>query len=172
MLLGALCFLFLFNYNRTAIPLKSLWFVLSFFLIVGGLYINAKQLLKEAKEVGNQKFIQIEELKQQGEKIRITLENAQVKTRTYNQEIIRDRPSRIEIADALYDENRNYKSEEIRQTYIVFCRNYGSKTYKFISQATSQNAERVKLYLDKQGGIDLYIDPKNPSSYYFDFPFV
>jgi len=76
------------------------------------------------------------------------------------------------MLDSIYDDNRNYKTKEIRQTYIVFYKEYGGKTFKFVSLATSQNVDAVKDYIDRQGGITLYIDPNNPTVYYFDFPFL
>jgi hypothetical protein len=64
----------------------------------------------------------------------VTLDNSEVKTRSYQKEIISSRlPSQIELLDGLYGGNRNYKTEEIQQTYIVFYKRYGNKTYKFIS---------------------------------------
>jgi histidinol-phosphate/aromatic aminotransferase/cobyric acid decarboxylase-like protein len=74
--------------------------------------------------------------------------------------------------DALYDGNRNYKKQEVQQTYVVFYKQYNGKTYKFISQATTQNADAVNRYIDRQKGIDLYVDPKNPTGYYFDLPYA
>jgi hypothetical protein len=76
------------------------------------------------------------------------------------------------MLDALYDSNRNYKTQEIEQTYIVFYKQYGDKTYKFISQSTLQSDDVVRRYMDTQGGIDLYIDKSNPNNYYFDLAFV
>ena len=54
---------------------------------------------------------------------------------------------------------------------LVF-KQYGGKTYKFVSQATAQNADAVRLYIDQQKGVDLYIDRDNPANYYFELPFV
>ena len=78
----------------------------------------------------------------------------------------------MEMLDALHDSNRNYKTKEVQQTYIVFYKQYNGSTLKFVSQATTQNADAVKRYIDRQKGIDLYIDPKNPENYYFDLPYV
>jgi hypothetical protein len=173
-LLGILWFL---NYKGTTIPLKELWLVLSIFTLIIGGYTIAKYKLQELnnhrRDSSNARYAEIEQLKRTGEKVRITLNNAEVKSRSYKQEIANeDLPSRIEMLDALYDSNRNYKTQEVQQTYIVFYKQYKGETYKFISQATTQNTGAVKMYIDRQKGIDLYIDPKNPNNYYFDLPFV
>lgn len=175
--IGLLGFFFFLNYKGTAIPLKALWFVLTIFAMIAGCYFFGKYRLEELNKQrinynnGN-RLAEIGHLKQAGDKVKVTLDNAEVKTRSYQQEVNQDSlPSRIEIVDGLYDSNRNYKTEQIQQTYIVFYKEYSGKNYKFVSQATSQNPEAVKLYMDREKGIDLYIDPPNPTSYYFDLPY-
>ena len=177
MSVGLLCFLFFLKYTGTAIPIKELWFVLSIFVIIAGGYFFAKYKLQklnaEQNNSNKDKLIEIERLKRTGEKIRVTLENAEVKTRRYQQEINNEYlPSRMELMNGLYDGNRNYKTEEIQQTYIVFKKKYEGVEYKFVSQATTQNIETVKMYIDRQNGVDLYVDPQNPKNYYFDLRFV
>jgi len=174
---GLLGIFFFLNYKGTSIPLKELWFVLSLFTIVVGAYFFAKYKLKELNgqhsNNNSNRLAEIVQLKRSGDRIRVTLDNAEVKSRSYRQEVIHEGlPSRMEMLDALYDSNRNYKTQEIRQAYIVFYKQYNGKTYKFVSQATTQNADAVKRYIDRQMGIDLYIDPKNPTCYYFDLPYV
>jgi hypothetical protein len=173
-LLGSFFFL---NYKGTTIPVKELWFVLSIFILIAGAYFLAKyklqQLNNQRNDSNSDRLANIKQLKRTGDKVRVTLDNAEVKCRSYQHEIISEGlPSRIEIVDALYDSNRNYKTQEVQQTYIVFYKQYSGKTYKFVSQATTQNAEAVKMYIDRQKGIDLYIDPKNLTNYYFDLPYV
>ncbi|MEX6690826.1 hypothetical protein QTN47_25180 [Danxiaibacter flavus] len=173
---GLLALFFITNYEGKAIPIKELWFVLSIFTIIVGAYILAKckllQLYNQRDAGNTSRSAEIDYLKRTGSKVRVTLDNAEVMTRSYQQEIIMESlPSRIEMLDALYDGNRNYKTEEIQQTYIVYYKQYYGKTYKFVSQASTQNADVLKGYIDCQKGIDLYIDLQNPKSYYFDLPF-
>jgi hypothetical protein len=177
MSVGLLAFFFFLNYKGTAIPLKELWFVLSIFTIVAGGYFFAKYKLQklnnQSNESNSSRLVELEQLKRTGDKVKVTLDNAEVKSRSYQREIINEGlPSRMEMLDALYDSNRNYKAQEVQQTYIVFYKQYNGKTYKFVSQATTQNADAVKRYIDRQKGIDLYIDPMNPTNYYFDLPYV
>jgi hypothetical protein len=67
----------------------------------------------------------------------------------------------METVDEHYDNYRNYKTQEIPQTYIVFYKKYNDNTYKFVSRTTKLHADAVKRHTDSQKGIDLYIDPKN-----------
>jgi hypothetical protein len=177
MSVGLLGFFFFLKYKGTAIPVKELWFVSSILTLIAGGYFFAKYKLQKLNNQRNDsnsdRLVEIERLKRIGEKVRVTLDNAEVKTRSYQQEIIDEGlPSRIEIIDGLYDSNRNYKTQEIQQTYVVFYKQYSGMEYKFVSQATTQNVEAVKMYIDKKKGVDLYIDPKNPTNYYFDLYFV
>jgi preprotein translocase subunit SecF len=174
---GLIGFVFFLKYKGAAIPLKELWFVLSIFIFIAGAYFLAKYKLQQLNNYRNDskrsRLAEIEQLKRTSDKVRVTLDNAEVKSRSYQQEIINEGvPSRMEMLDALYNSNRNYKTQEVQQTYIVFQKEYNGKTYKFVSQATTQNADAVKTYIDRSKGIDLYIDPKNPTSLYFDLPFV
>jgi len=174
---GLLGFFWFLNYKGTTIPLKELWFVLSIFILITGAYFIAKYKLQKLNNQHNNsnsnRLAEIEQLKRAGDKVRVTLENAEVKSRSYKQEIVNEGlPSRIEMLDGLYDSNRNYKTHEIQQTYIVFYKKYNGITHKFVSQATTQDANTVKRYIDRQKGVDLFIDPKKPTNYYFDFPFV
>ena len=175
--IGLLGFFFFLKYKGSGIPVKELWFVLSIFILIAGAYFLAKHKLQQLNSHRNHsisnRLAEIEQLKRTGDKIRITLDNAEVKCRSYQQEIINEGlPSRIEMVDALYDSNRNYKTQNVQQTYIVFYKQYGGKMYKFVSQATAQNADAVRLYIDQQKGVDLYIDGDNPANYYFELPFV
>lgn len=174
---GLLGFIFFWTYKGKVIPLRELWFVLSIFTIVAGTYFYAKYKLKKLRNQrsnGNSnRLAEIEQLKRTGHKVRATLDNAEVKYRCFQQEIINEGlPSDMEMLDAVYDPHRNYKTQEVKQTYIVFYKQCNGKTHKFVSHATTQHADAVKRYIERQNGIDLYIDPVNPTSYYFDLPWV
>ena len=173
--IGLLGVFFFLNYKGTTIPLINFWFVLSIFTMIVGAYFYAKYKLQKPnnQHSNSNRLAEIEQLKRNGDKVRITLENAEVKSRSYRQEVIDEGlPSRIKILDALYDDNRNHETQDIQQTYIVFYKQYNGKMHKFISQATTQNADTVRRYIDKHNGLDLYIDPRKPTNYYFELPYV
>jgi hypothetical protein len=174
---GLLGIVFFLNYKGSAIPLKELWFVLSFITVVAGAYLVAKYKFKnlshQDSNINSIRFAEIEQLKRIGDKAKVTLDNAEVRTRNFQQEIIdTSLPGRVEMIDALYGSNQNYKTQEIRQTYIVFYKQYDGREYKFVSQATNHDLHTVKRYIDRQQGINLYIDSKNPTNYYFDLPYI
>lgn len=172
--IGLVGFIFFINYSGTQIPLQALWFVLSIFVITAGIYLILKYKLqeKQLQSTGSDRSLQISQLILTGDKVKVTLDNSEVRTRSYQKEFINTNfPTQIEMLDGLYDGNRNYKTQHIEQTYIVFYKQYGGKTYKFISQPTLEESYIVKRYIDNQGGIDLYVDKANPNNYYFDFRF-
>jgi len=172
--IGAAGGLFLLNYEGKTIPMQALWFVLCLFLILAGLYFYVRYQWRKMHERSaiDSRERSIVALKGSGEKIRVTLDNAAVKSRSYQEEVVDDGyPSRIEMVDGVFAPDRNHKTRQVQQTYIVFLKSYGGKIYKFISQPTSQDAFYLKRWLDENKGVDLYIDPENPRNYHFDLPF-
>jgi hypothetical protein len=172
--IGFIGFVFFIKYNGTIIPFKELWFVLSFIIIVIGVYLIVRDKMYQAqlRATNNNRIDQIQHLKVTGDKVKVTIDNSEVKSRTFQRELISDGfPNRMEMIDGLYDSNRNYKTKEVQQTYIVAYKQYSGKTYKFVSQATPQSAEILRQYLITNNGVDLYIDKGNPNNYYFDLPF-
>jgi hypothetical protein len=167
---GLAGFFFFINYHGTQIPLKELWFVVTIFLGIYGafLIVKHKYQSQENNEIATAEALRIDRIKQTGDKIKVTLESCEVKSRSYQEENINTYfATRIEMVDGLYDSNRNYKIREIQQTYIVYYKKYRNITYKFVSQAVSQSADTLKSYIDKQGVV-LYVDRTNPKNYYFD----
>jgi hypothetical protein len=167
---GLVAFFFFINYSGTEIPLKELWFVVSIFVGVYGAFLIVK---RRFQKVGRQKHQTLglankDNLKQTGEKVRVTLEDCVVKTRSHQKEVQNDYPLDIRMLDSLYDSNRNYKTTEVQQTYIVYYKTFGNTTYKFVSQAINTNSDALKRFIESQNGIDLYIDKTNPKNYYYD----
>ncbi|ANE51788.1 hypothetical protein [Flavisolibacter tropicus] len=173
---GLFIFVFFLYYRGDAIPIKELWFALSFFVMATGAYLIIKHKLYQTTSQSSHSDNKVDEIKHlilNGEKVNVTLDNSEVKSRSYQQELIKDGiPSKIEMLNAVINNERNYSQEVIVQTYIVFLKEYNDQTYKFVSPVTSWNEVAVKMYMDRKGGLDLYVDKNNPANYYFDFPFL
>ena len=169
---GFLGFVFFINYKGTAIPLKELWFVVSICLLMAGIYFIIKRKLQTQNNISlnENKFSHNEQLRLTGDKIRLTLNDIEIKNRSYQNELVNDFPTQTEMLDALYDDKRNYKTEKVQLTYIVFHKKSGDKTFTFISQPTLQTADGLRNYLDYKEGIDLYLDKNNPNNYFFNLP--
>jgi hypothetical protein len=107
------------------------------------------------------------DLRNEGEKIRVTLDNCEVKSRSYQEDITNyDLPNRTEMMGG----DRNYKTREVLQTYLVYYKIINGVEHKFISEPRSVSAETMRLFLERQGGVNLYIDKKDATKYVFDLP--
>ena len=76
--IGLLGVFFFLNDKGTTIPLINFWFVLSIFTMIVGVYFYAKYILQKQnnQHSNSNRLAEIEELKRTGDKVRVTLENA------------------------------------------------------------------------------------------------
>jgi hypothetical protein len=109
----------------------------------------------------------IGKLKSTGEKIVLSSSNCEIKENNYYQEIVDNSTSRIAIADALYDGNRNVTQRYVKQTAIIYYYQTPDKPLRLTSQTFSLDAEELKRYLDR-GLIVLYVDRFDKNNYLFD----
>jgi|GEM_PF-1600202 len=170
--LGMIGIGFFITYRGSAFPLKELWFVLSLTIAIAGAFIMAKNIIRNSKfgAVDDAEFLRVQELKSSGEKVSLTLDNCEVKTRSYVQDITDNRtPTRTQMIDGLFAPERNYQSREIVQTYIVLQREYDGRIFNFYSNPVAMSEESLRFYLSEANRFFLYIDRQNPRNYYFDF---
>ncbi len=139
-------------------------------VIIAVIYTFIKQKLRSQREDQSNasKFAEIERLKRLGEKIKMTLDNCEIKNKSYQVEE-KEYFSKYKGMDSLLGDDAHYKSTEIQQTYIVFYKKYGERSFKFISQAVNHDPDAFKFYLDSSD-IFLYIDRQNPNNYHFEIP--
>jgi len=154
-------------------PLKGLWLVLGIFTVAAGcFFILIDKLDNNAADnapVSN--FQNRSRIKKQGEKIKVSVDNCEIKSRNYTREVIKDSfPKRSEMIDSIFDNNHNYREENFQQTYFIFYRKINGTTYKFVSPASTQSKITVEEYLINQRGITLYVDSQNPNNYFFELP--
>ncbi len=166
--LGCSAIVILWNIGNP-IPLRELWYVLGFFVSTFGLYIVVKARFQEFHKPEDYLSKESQRLRASGEKIKMSLQNCEIKDRSYQKEIsTTDEFGRKDLLDALYDSDRLSTTEEVRMTYIVFYKKYNNVPYKFISNGISSSAEELIRRIDTEPGINLYIDRFNPNKYFFD----
>ena len=169
--LGTVGFLFFLFYGGAAIPEREMWFVLSIVMAGVGGYWILRHKWEKARANNAAQFSHSSDLRYKGEKIRVTLDNCEVKSRSYHQDITNyGMPGRIEMLDSLYDGNRNHKTKEVLQTYIVYYKIINGVEYTFVSDARSVSREVMQRFLEGQRGVDLYIDKNDATIYMFDLP--
>lgn len=174
LIVGCLGILLTLFYSGPIWGPRELYFVVSLFLVLTWLYFTVKAKLNaDSAPSSPDRIEQIEALRKSGEKISITLENCEVKSRTYHEQVdIGTSFGEEQLLDTLYDgNNRHYKNKEIRQTYLVYYKKYGEQTFKFISQAVADDPVHVRMYLSSNKAT-LFIDKQNPNNYYFEVPWA
>jgi hypothetical protein len=161
------------SYTGTEIQLQSLWLACCILLMAAGMFLVVKGKLNAFKS--DNKYLgeldRIHQLRLNGEKVTITLENVEIKTRSYRKEVSSDGMSKIEMLDGLYGNTRNYREEDVIQTYIVFQKRINNLPHKFISQPFSSNEFEVRNAIAYGQGCILYIDRFNPRNYHYDILF-
>jgi len=165
---GTLGFFFFLIYDA---PEREMWFVLSLVIAgIGGFWVLMNRFNKAMAD-NAARFSHSYDLRYKGGKVRVTLDNCEVKSRCYFQDITNDDWfNRTRTFDDLYDNNRNYKTREVLQTYIVYNKIINGVAYTFVSDGRSISREAMRQFLQLQRGIDLYIDKNNPAIYMFDLP--
>jgi hypothetical protein len=167
--IGLLGVVYITNYKGSYIELKGLWLVLSLGPILLGSYFLTRQGLKTSFATQEHSLApNLHHLKETGHRVKLSLENCEVKTRSFQVESFKE-DSSIAGLDALYDQNRNYQLKEVTKTYLVYKRKHDGQLQTFVSPPISQDAVSIKMYLDEKG-INLYIDNANHELYYFDLP--
>jgi hypothetical protein len=167
---GTFLVILAFALNDTFILPRELWFVLGLSSVAAGLIILLKQkfttLTTPASPLKN-----IEKLRLSGHHIRITLDNCEVKHRSFHQDAGEELlPSQRASIDALFQPNASTGSAEINQTYLVVEKIFNEMPYKFVSHPSPLDPVTVKMRIEQKGG-DLYIDKANPLIYFFQLPF-
>jgi hypothetical protein len=170
-IIGVFGALFFYNYEGTAIPAREAWFVLSMIIAAAGVCWLAWIKITRKFTQSDSQVSKLQQLRETGEHIRVTLDHCEVKSRSFQQEVISDGlPSQTEMLESLFDKNRNYKTENVVQTYIVYYKKYNGVEYKYISEPTSASAVELSILIDNLKGVDLYIDKNNPVIYVFQLP--
>jgi hypothetical protein len=116
----------------------------------------------------------VDNLKNTGRKIKVDFNDCTVKTREYYEEIDNDHmPSRIEMVDALYDPSRGeHKTKVIVSVLTYLYEEASGKSITYRSENIYMPLENLRLYLETQKFTHIYIDPNNPSNYFFDLDFL
>ena len=166
--MGFIGIIFFRKYNGSVIPYPTLWYFLCLAISFGGLYlfssINSNKLSKQEKH--NVENLNL--LKQNGEKIILTVDNCEIKENKYFQEIIDERSTNTQAIDALLDTNKKYEKEAyIEQSAIIYYYKFGDRKIRMTSQPFSFNAIVLTNYIDNKK-IILYVNRFDINNYAFD----
>lgn len=176
--LGFFVTLFFRKYTGELIPYPFLYWVMGIGMIVSGLL-----LLRNAVPPAEKKYRQqVEELKQQGEKITVDFSVCELKEHHYQEEQEADstKAGWTSLVSPLeyhaFSAVDSLKTEQVQviQTVIIFSYHNvrTGQTEKFFSPVISKDKITLSFYLDTQKNTTLYIDRANRSRYYFDLEFL
>jgi hypothetical protein len=183
--LGFLTVTFFRRYSGEIIPYPSLFWLLGLVMFITGyLLIRYTPSVKEQK--GLQQLRQmIAELKANGEKITVDLNNCEILEHSYSEHketYGRDSlffsltavPNIHYLLNKLEDETHGTGIVNVCQSVIIF--NYPNRrtgqTEKFVSKVISKDRVSLSFYLDQQRQTTLYVDKADRSHYYFDLAFL
>lgn len=141
--IGFAAAVFFITYSGEAIASKELFIVFSIFFIIIGGFLIVQQKFETFRQnfAGGQLAARNNQLIKKGEKLRVTLNNCEIKEETKG---------------------------SLTQSYLVFTKQYQNQLYTFTSQPAKETAAVLRKYLQDNDGIDLYIDRQDPHHYYFD----
>ncbi len=164
--IGFIGFGFFRNYHGTLIPLSIIWFFVSILIGIVGIYLifTSKTVKHTTQEKYNTE--RLKNLKQNGEKILLTVDNCEIRENSYYEEVAQRSSSYVQTIDALYEPNRNYEQKFIEQSAIVFYYTNGDQKIRMTSQSFFMNAKTLQNYIqDKM--INLYVNRLDKNDYFF-----
>ena len=141
LVIGFIGIIFFRKYNGSVIPYSLLWYVLCFAISIGGLYLinltTSSQLSKQEKY----NLERLNQLKQSGEKIILTVDNCEIKENNYCQEVMDERGTNTQAIDALIDPYKSHETEEyIEQAAVIYYYKIDDQQLRMTSQSFSFNA--------------------------------
>ena len=182
---GFLIITFFRKYSGTVIPYPSLFYLLGFIIFLGGLLFLRYTPTTKETNLQKQMAETINDLKENGERIKVDLTQCEIKENNYTEEqekygysnelLTFDFERQIQAWNAIGGgSRRNIKEVRVEQSTIVYYHqnNRTGQTEKFVSRIIPKNKITLSFYLDSQKQTILYVDNTNRNKYYFDLDFL
>ncbi|HYV92150.1 MAG TPA: hypothetical protein VE978_10220 [Chitinophagales bacterium] len=180
--LGILTVTFFREYSGKSIPYPFLFWFLGFVMFLAGwAVLRFTPTVKDVRDTKRLKKL-IEDLRANGEKIKVDFSKCEIKSNDYSEE--RERygtgnplttlsiEAEIQAWNALTDQMRNTKIVEVYQSVLVFKFNNNGKTETFISRVIPKDRATLMFKLGDKKETTLYVDKIDRSRYYFDLEFL
>lgn len=165
---GSIGYIFFSNYQGSLFQQTGLITFCSVIAVLAGLFLIVSAKFKKGNQQEKFNRERLTHLKQHADIIQMTLQNCTVRENNYFEQVEKEgMPSRIEIADAVYAPNRNYKERFVIQSAIIFHYSKASQQIKMTSQSFPFSSEILKGYIEN-GKLHLYVDKTDAYNYAFE----
>lgn len=176
---GFLIVVFFRNYDGHSIPYPDLIWICGILLLLGGgwlLRAAAKDAVNKVREAVNE---EVDELKANGEAIKVDLSQCEVTDRKYYEERAKYddyTPPSVKDGTATWNvltgSQQNIERMEVHQSVILFTANQAGSPKQYRSEVLPIDRETLMFKLFAQKETMLYVDKKDPGHYYLDLEFL
>jgi len=176
---GLLILTFFRRYNGNVIPYPWLIYVSGILCFLFGFFLLRKTPTTNQNNIMERAKAFVNDLKENGEKLTVNLDNCEIKENHYYQEPDNFKnASDLELVtanDLIYLYNKfNYvpTDNQTYQSVAVFKTNYKGQERTFYSPTISKDKDNLLFKFGAQKTTTLYIDKSDSEKYYFDISFV
>lgn len=144
-------------------------FISIFFLALSAALISTAKTMKRLRSNRKKRSW----LEENGKKVKVYFKDCKLISQENIQDAVPDSmPSRIEILDSLYDQDRNNRQINVSESILVYDYKYGNQSIQFRSEKIIVPLISLQFRLDQRISTSVYYDPNNPSKYFFDLDFL
>lgn len=170
-ILGLLDIFFFWNYSGEVIPLPMVWLIGGVVMVSLAVFLLFRSFTDAAASLDEVVRDQVDQLKQEGEKIEVNLDECEIMTNNYTRELER-KSKRAHAIDAVYDSSQNIITETVNQAVLVYKRGINGEEETFYSPTIYKDETSLRWLLERQKKTAIYVDKDDRSLYYFDVAFL
>jgi len=182
-IIGLLIYMFFRGYNGTLIPYSWVFYLVGIAMwITGFVLFRSSKSIKENKAIIQLKAL-VDELKTNGEKIVVNLDQCEIKENNYSEEKERFKSGDmlgfeprfegdIQFWNGLYDSGYNTEIVDVNQSVLIYTHQHNGVEEKFISKVIPRTKQDLNFKFYLQKNTMLYVDKNNRKRYYFDLTFL
>jgi hypothetical protein len=178
--LGVVTLTFFRHYTSTLIPYPWIFLLLGLGMFLAGYLLLRYPLTSKDKTTANKVRHMIDDLKANGEKIRVDFKDCHSRGHEYSEAVENPESYLVGLTGsgaltAVMNHLENPTGmRDIRQSVIIFqqANSRTGTTEKFLSPVIAKDEVSLSFYLDQQQRTTLYVDKSNRNLYYFDLDFL
>lgn len=172
--IGFLVFLFFNKYTGTLIPYPFLFSLCGIAVLLTGVFLLRRSFTGAGTKLQQQMQAHIDHLKTNGTKIKVPLDDCELKEHHFTEERDRYNDRNIQAFNAWGgDPMKNVENVRTNQVVLIYNYTYpdSGETERFISPVIYKDRQSLLFYLSRQKETYIYVDPEH-GNYYFDLDFL